>query len=35
MSTARINGLFLAGARQADNVEIAAVASRDLPTAER
>jgi predicted dehydrogenase len=35
MSTARINLLFLAGARQADNVEIVAVASRDHAGAER
>jgi xylose dehydrogenase (NAD/NADP) len=35
MSTARINRLFLAGARQAANVELLAVASRDRPTAER
>jgi D-xylose 1-dehydrogenase (NADP+, D-xylono-1,5-lactone-forming) len=35
MSTARINGQFLAGARMAEDVEIAAVASRDLHTAER
>ncbi len=34
MSTARINRLFLAGARQADDVEIAAVGSRDQSTAE-
>jgi predicted dehydrogenase len=34
MSTARINRLFLAGARQADNVEIVAVASRDRGSAE-
>ncbi len=35
MSTARINRLFIAGARQAADVEIAAVASRDRSTAER
>src|ERR1700722_11387217 len=35
VSTARINSLFLAGARQAGNVEIAAVASRELRSAER
>jgi D-xylose 1-dehydrogenase (NADP+, D-xylono-1,5-lactone-forming) len=35
ISTARINDQFLAGARQADNVEIAAVASRELQSAER
>jgi xylose dehydrogenase (NAD/NADP) len=35
LSTARINGHFLAGARQAGNVEIAAVASRELRSAER
>jgi D-xylose 1-dehydrogenase (NADP+, D-xylono-1,5-lactone-forming) len=35
LSTARINGQFLAGARQADNVEIAAVASRELQSAQR
>jgi xylose dehydrogenase (NAD/NADP) len=29
MSTARINGLFLAGVRQAEGVEVVAVASRD------
>ncbi len=34
MSTARINRLFLAGARQADGVEITAVASRDQRSAE-
>ena len=34
MSTARINSLFLAGARQADGVEILAVASRDRDSAE-
>jgi xylose dehydrogenase (NAD/NADP) len=34
MSTARINRLFLEGARQADGVEIAAVASRDRAKAE-
>jgi xylose dehydrogenase (NAD/NADP) len=35
MSTARINELFLAGAREAHNVEIAAVASRDRVRAEQ
>jgi D-xylose 1-dehydrogenase (NADP+, D-xylono-1,5-lactone-forming) len=35
MSTARINGLFLAGARQASDVEVLAVASRDRAGAER
>jgi D-xylose 1-dehydrogenase (NADP+, D-xylono-1,5-lactone-forming) len=35
MSTARINRLFLAGARQAGNVEIAAVGSRDEASARR
>ena len=35
MSTAHINRLFLAGAREADNVEITAVASRDKPRAEQ
>ncbi len=35
MSTAKINGLFLAGAAQADGVEILAVASRDRDGAER
>jgi xylose dehydrogenase (NAD/NADP) len=35
VSTARINGLFLAGARQAGNVEIAAVASRELRSAQQ
>ena len=34
MSTARINRLFLAGARQAADVEIVAVASRDRASAE-
>ena len=34
MSTAHINRLFLAGARQADGVELAAVASRDQARAE-
>jgi D-xylose 1-dehydrogenase (NADP+, D-xylono-1,5-lactone-forming) len=34
VSTARINELFLAGARQSDQLEIAAVASRDSATAE-
>ncbi|HKO29457.1 MAG TPA: Gfo/Idh/MocA family oxidoreductase [Solirubrobacteraceae bacterium] len=34
ISTARINRLFLEGARQASGVEIAAVASRDRATAE-
>jgi xylose dehydrogenase (NAD/NADP) len=34
ISTARINALFLEGARQANGVEIAAVASRDLAKAE-
>jgi xylose dehydrogenase (NAD/NADP) len=35
MSTARINRLFIAGARQAADVELLAVASRDRQTAER
>jgi xylose dehydrogenase (NAD/NADP) len=35
MSTARINRLFIAGARQAADVELFAVASRDQQTAER
>jgi predicted dehydrogenase len=35
MSTARINVLFLAGARQAEHVEIAAVGSRDRARGER
>jgi len=35
MSTARINDLFLAGARQADDLEIVAVASREPAVAER
>lgn len=35
MSTAHINRLFLAGARQAGNIEIVAVASRGLASAER
>jgi xylose dehydrogenase (NAD/NADP) len=35
VSTARINRLFLAGAREAEGVEIAAVASRDRDQAER
>jgi xylose dehydrogenase (NAD/NADP) len=35
MSTARINRLFLAGARQAAGVELLAVASRDRASAER
>ncbi|MBV9804675.1 MAG: Gfo/Idh/MocA family oxidoreductase [Solirubrobacterales bacterium] len=35
MSTAHINRLFLAGARQAENVEIAAVGSRDRHKAEQ
>jgi predicted dehydrogenase len=35
MSTAHINRLFVAGAREAKNVEIAAVGSRDRPRAER
>jgi xylose dehydrogenase (NAD/NADP) len=35
MSTARINRLFIAGARQAADVELFAVASRDRHTAER
>jgi D-xylose 1-dehydrogenase (NADP+, D-xylono-1,5-lactone-forming) len=35
ISTARINGLFLAGARQSSDVEILAVASRDRAGAER
>jgi xylose dehydrogenase (NAD/NADP) len=35
MSTARINDLFLAGARQAADVEVVAVASRDRAGAER
>ena len=35
MSTAHINRLFLAGARDADNVEITAVASRDKARAEQ
>jgi predicted dehydrogenase len=35
MSTARINGLFLAGARQSDELEVVAVASRDAAAAER
>jgi xylose dehydrogenase (NAD/NADP) len=34
LSTARINGLFLAGARQSPDVEIVAVASRDASRAE-
>ncbi len=34
LSTARINGLFLAGARQSPEVEIVAVASRDASRAE-
>lgn len=34
LSTARINRLVIAGARQSDRVEIAAVASRDTPRAE-
>jgi predicted dehydrogenase len=34
LSTARINDLFLAGARQSDQLEIAAVASRDAAVAE-
>src|SRR5690349_14687186 len=34
LSTANINRLFLDGARQADNAEIAAVASRDRAKAE-
>jgi predicted dehydrogenase len=35
MSTARINGAFLAGARQSREVEVVAVASRSPETAER
>jgi predicted dehydrogenase len=35
MSTARINRLFLAGAREASNVEIVAVASRERASAQR
>jgi D-xylose 1-dehydrogenase (NADP+, D-xylono-1,5-lactone-forming) len=35
MSTARINDLFLAGARQAKGLDIVAVASRDRASAER
>jgi predicted dehydrogenase len=35
ISTAKINGLFLEGARRADGVEIAAVASRDKAKAEQ
>ncbi len=35
MSTAQINGLFLAGARQSSALEVCAVASRDLAVAER
>jgi predicted dehydrogenase len=35
VSTAHINRLFLAGAREADNVEISAVASRDKARAEQ
>jgi D-xylose 1-dehydrogenase (NADP+, D-xylono-1,5-lactone-forming) len=35
VSTAHINRLFLAGARQSDAVEILAVASRDQPRADR
>jgi D-xylose 1-dehydrogenase (NADP+, D-xylono-1,5-lactone-forming) len=35
MSTARINGLFLAGARQAADVDVIAVASRDREQAQR
>jgi predicted dehydrogenase len=35
MSTAHINRLFIAGARQASNVELLAVASRDQAAAER
>ena len=35
VSTAHINRLFLAGARQSDHVEILAVASRDRPRADR
>ena len=35
ISTANINRLFLAGARQANGVEIAAVASRDRTRAEQ
>jgi predicted dehydrogenase len=35
MSTARINDLFLAGARQAEGLDIVAVASRDRASAER
>jgi predicted dehydrogenase len=34
LSTARINGLLVAGAREADDVEVVAVASRDLSRAE-
>jgi predicted dehydrogenase len=34
VSTAHINRLFLAGAREADNVEVLAVASRDQPRAD-
>jgi predicted dehydrogenase len=35
MSTARINGLFLAGADRAPSVQVVAVASRELAAAER
>src|ERR1700760_2747056 len=35
MSTARINRLFLAGAREADGVDLVAVASRDRARAEQ
>src|SRR5712671_2476040 len=35
MSTAKISGLLLAGAREADGVEVVAVASRDTRRAER
>jgi predicted dehydrogenase len=35
MSTARINRLFLAGAREASDAEVVAVASRDRAAAER
>jgi len=35
ISTAHINELFLAGARQSDELEVLAVASRDAATAER
>ena len=34
LSTAKINGLFLAGAREAESCEVVAVASRDLGRAE-